>query len=155
MLVLTRKAGQSIVIGDDIEVILVAVEGSKVRLGIRAPSTVPVHRMEIYLGSTHRTTGRPTLSPSTCTTHPDDKQAEDRAGMTPSWRAGWVRKRAPSRTTLGHRLRRLVGRRPCRRLPHTGGSPRPLTLLKSHAQASRVAASAALAPATVRCRAAD
>ena len=49
MLVLTRKAGQSIVIGDDIEVILVAVEGSKVRLGIRAPSSVPVHRMEIYL----------------------------------------------------------------------------------------------------------
>ena len=48
-MVLTRKAGQSIVIGDDIEVTLLEIDGGKVRLGIQAPHSVPVHRMEIYL----------------------------------------------------------------------------------------------------------
>lgn len=48
MLVLTRKAGQSIVIGDDIEVTVLSNDGAKVRLGIQAPQTVPVHRAEIY-----------------------------------------------------------------------------------------------------------
>lgn len=49
MLILTRKAGQSIVIGDDIEVTLLAVDASKVRLGIQAPQGVPIHRREIYI----------------------------------------------------------------------------------------------------------
>ncbi len=49
MLVLTRKAKQSIMIGDDVEVTVLRVYGEKVRLGIQAPSDVPVHRTEIYL----------------------------------------------------------------------------------------------------------
>jgi carbon storage regulator len=49
VLVLTRKAGQSIAIGDDIEITLLEIDGGKVRLGIQAPRSVPVHRMEIYL----------------------------------------------------------------------------------------------------------
>ena len=49
MLVLSRKTGESIMIGDDIEITLVSTEGSKVRLGIQAPADVPVHRKEIYL----------------------------------------------------------------------------------------------------------
>jgi len=49
VLVLTRKAGQSIMIGDDIEVTVLSSDGTKARLGIQAPSSVPVHRMEIYL----------------------------------------------------------------------------------------------------------
>lgn len=49
MLVLTRKAKQSIMIGDDIEVMVLSNDGTKVRLGIQAPSNVPVHRTEIYL----------------------------------------------------------------------------------------------------------
>ena len=48
MLVLTRKIGQSIVIGDDIEVVVLEVRGEQVRIGIRAPKTVSVHRKEIY-----------------------------------------------------------------------------------------------------------
>ena len=48
MLVLTRKIKQSIMIGDDIEVTVLSSEGEKVRLGIQAPPTVPVHRIEIY-----------------------------------------------------------------------------------------------------------
>jgi carbon storage regulator len=49
MLVLTRMIGQSIMIGDDIEVVVLAADRSKVRLGIKAPQSVPVHRQEIYL----------------------------------------------------------------------------------------------------------
>ncbi len=48
MLVLSRATGQSIVIGNDIEVFIVAVRGDNVRLGIAAPRQVPVHRKEIY-----------------------------------------------------------------------------------------------------------
>jgi carbon storage regulator len=49
MLVLTRKDKQSIMIGDDIEVMVLVSEGTKVRLGIQAPSNVSVHRTEVYL----------------------------------------------------------------------------------------------------------
>ena len=49
MLVLTRKTKQSIMIGDDVEVTVLSNDGAKVRLGIRAPSEIPVHRTEIYL----------------------------------------------------------------------------------------------------------
>jgi carbon storage regulator len=48
VLVLTRKIKQSIMIGDDIEVMVLSNDGTKVRLGVQAPSTVPVHRTEIY-----------------------------------------------------------------------------------------------------------
>lgn len=48
MLVLTRKVGQSIVIGDEIEVVVLEVRGEQVRIGIRAPKNVTVHRKEIY-----------------------------------------------------------------------------------------------------------
>ncbi len=48
MLVLTRKVGQSIVIGDEIEVVVLEVRGEQVRVGIRAPKTVSVHRKEVY-----------------------------------------------------------------------------------------------------------
>lgn len=49
MLVLTRKAGESIVIADDVEVTILSIDGQKVRVGVRAPGDVPVHRKEIYL----------------------------------------------------------------------------------------------------------
>ncbi len=48
MLVLTRKLHQSIVIGDQIEVVVLEVRGEQVRLGIKAPKDVSVHRKEIY-----------------------------------------------------------------------------------------------------------
>ncbi len=49
MLVLTRKANQSIMIGDDIEVSILSVLGEKVRIGIKAPRDVPVFRKEVFL----------------------------------------------------------------------------------------------------------
>ncbi|MGE5560007.1 MAG: carbon storage regulator CsrA [Chloroflexota bacterium] len=48
MLILTRRVGQAIIIGDGIEVRVVEVKGDQVRLGIVAPALVPVHRQEIY-----------------------------------------------------------------------------------------------------------
>ncbi len=48
MLVLTRKVNQSIVIGDEIEVVVLEVRGEQVRIGVRAPRTIAVHRKEIY-----------------------------------------------------------------------------------------------------------
>ncbi len=49
MLVLTRKPNQSIMIGDEIEVSVLAIMGEKVRIGIQAPRDVPVFRREVYL----------------------------------------------------------------------------------------------------------
>ncbi|HHT36126.1 MAG: carbon storage regulator CsrA [Candidatus Wallacebacter cryptica] len=48
MLVLTRKINESIIIGDDIKIIVVDVRGDQVKLGIEAPKDVSVHREEIY-----------------------------------------------------------------------------------------------------------
>jgi len=48
MLVLSRQRDESIMIGDQIEITIVDIRGDKVRLGISAPSEVPVHRQEVY-----------------------------------------------------------------------------------------------------------
>jgi len=48
MLVLSRKINQSIMIGDDIRIVVVGVDRDQVKLGIEAPRTVSVHRSEIY-----------------------------------------------------------------------------------------------------------
>ena len=48
MLVLTRKLGESITIGDDIKVSIIDIKGKQVRLGIEAPQQTVVHREEIY-----------------------------------------------------------------------------------------------------------
>ncbi len=48
MLVLSRKKNESIVIRDDIRVMVIEIRGDKVRLGIEAPQDVPVHRSEVY-----------------------------------------------------------------------------------------------------------
>lgn len=47
MLVLARKVGQSIVINDNIELLVIEVRGDQVRLGIDAPKSIPVHRKEL------------------------------------------------------------------------------------------------------------
>jgi carbon storage regulator len=48
VLVLTRKSNQSIMIGDDIEISVLAIMGEKVRIGVDAPRAVPVFRKEVY-----------------------------------------------------------------------------------------------------------
>ncbi len=48
MLILTRRVGESLMIGDEVKVTILAVKGQQVRVGVQAPNTVPVHRKEIY-----------------------------------------------------------------------------------------------------------
>ena len=48
MLVLTRKAGESIIIGDGIEITVIETKGDQIKLGIKAPKEVDIHRKEIY-----------------------------------------------------------------------------------------------------------
>jgi carbon storage regulator len=49
MLILSRRIGEMIMIGDDVTVVVLAMKGGQVRLGIEAPRQVPVHREEIWL----------------------------------------------------------------------------------------------------------
>jgi carbon storage regulator len=48
MLILTRKVGESIRLGDDIEVVVKEIRGNQVRIGIDAPEEVPIYREELY-----------------------------------------------------------------------------------------------------------
>ena len=48
MLVLSRKINQRIMIGDDIEIVVVDIRGEQVQIGIKAPRDIPVHRLEVY-----------------------------------------------------------------------------------------------------------
>jgi carbon storage regulator len=49
MLVLTRKVGESVKIGDDIELKVLSIDGEQIKLGIDAPREIAIHRKEVYL----------------------------------------------------------------------------------------------------------
>jgi carbon storage regulator len=69
MLVLSRKKNESIVINNDITIVVVEIRGDKVRLGVEAPKEVPVHRREVYDAirrvSTEDKTGSEASTPDT------------------------------------------------------------------------------------------
>lgn len=48
MLILTRRVGETVMIGEDTSVTVLGVKGNQIRLGVKAPNDVPVHREEIY-----------------------------------------------------------------------------------------------------------
>jgi carbon storage regulator len=80
MLVLSRKKNESIVINDEIRIVVVEIRGDKVRLGVEAPREVPVHRREVYEAiqrsnseSLHRTGDAPlAANPSEDASQSDD-----------------------------------------------------------------------------------
>jgi carbon storage regulator len=63
MLVLTRKLNQSIIIGDNIEIVVLEVRGEQVRIGIKAPKDVSVHRKEVYEQIADENKGAASVSP--------------------------------------------------------------------------------------------
>ena len=69
MLILTRRVGESVVIGEDVTVTVLGVKGNQVRIGINAPKTVAVHREEIFerikSGRAAGDAGSPAEEPST------------------------------------------------------------------------------------------
>jgi len=56
MLILTRRVGESVIIGEDVEVSVLSVKGSQVRIGIKAPKGIAVHRQEILTRGAVETT---------------------------------------------------------------------------------------------------
>jgi carbon storage regulator len=65
MLILTRRVGETLMIGDAVSVTVLGVKGNQVRIGINAPKDVAVHREEIYqrIKREHETGGEPSPSP--------------------------------------------------------------------------------------------
>lgn len=48
MLILTRKIGESLLVGDDVEITVLSIRGNQVKLGVNAPKEISIHREEIY-----------------------------------------------------------------------------------------------------------
>jgi len=71
MLVLTRRKGESIILGDDVEVKILELHGSQVKIGVQAPQSLSVHRKEVYLAiqrenkAAAQSAGKPPEKPET------------------------------------------------------------------------------------------
>jgi carbon storage regulator len=74
MLILTRRVGETLMIGDEVTVTVLGVKGNQVRIGINAPKDVAVHREEIYMRikREHEAGGAAPAGPDASKTPPDD-----------------------------------------------------------------------------------
>ncbi|MCW8107658.1 carbon storage regulator CsrA [Alteromonas ponticola] len=64
MLILTRRVGETLMVGDDVTVTVLGVKGNQVRIGVNAPKEVSVHREEIYMRIQAEKSGQPGSSDS-------------------------------------------------------------------------------------------
>ncbi|NMH59592.1 carbon storage regulator CsrA [Alteromonas ponticola] len=64
MLILTRRVGETLMVGDDVTVTVLGVKGNQVRIGVNAPKEVSVHREEIYMRIQAEKSGQPSNSDS-------------------------------------------------------------------------------------------
>lgn len=78
MLILTRRVGETLMIGDEVSVTVLGVKGNQVRLGVNAPKDIAVHREEIYQRILHERTGHERMGYDN---HPVDFAAHDRMGQ--------------------------------------------------------------------------
>ena len=78
MLILTRRVGETLMIGDEVSVTVLGVKGNQVRLGVNAPKDIAVHREEIYQRILHERTGH---EPMGYDTHANDFATHDRMGQ--------------------------------------------------------------------------
>ena len=83
MLVLSRKKNESIVINNDITIVVVEIRGDKVRLGVEAPKEVPVHRREVY-DAIHRGTASGSNGTTSSAAGGNAASGADAASETPS-----------------------------------------------------------------------
>jgi len=74
MLILTRRVGETVMIGDDVTVTVLGVKGNQVRLGVNAPREIAVHREEIFQRiREERESGPPSCEPPGRKFDPDDR----------------------------------------------------------------------------------
>ena len=80
MLVLSRKINQSIMVGDNVRVVIVSVDRDQVKLGIEAPRDIPVHRSEVYeeIQRANRTAAASGPQPAEGATRPGTAQLQSR-----------------------------------------------------------------------------
>lgn len=82
MLVLSRQRDETIMIGDDVEITVVDIRGDKVRLGITAPSRIPVHRKEVYESIKQENAAAAGVNPQDILSTADKTRQERVAGRT-------------------------------------------------------------------------
>lgn len=80
MLILTRRIGESIIIGDDITLTVLGIKGNQVRIGVNAPKSVSVHREEIYQRIQQERTSDEPVNVDVSQHHYDDQGNDDNEG---------------------------------------------------------------------------